>query len=248
MGAPPSIAFGPFELRVRPWPALAAAAGVALTLALGNWQLGRAQYKAELHQRTLELGREPPVALGALAIRADEVALRRIEVRGRFEPRFAIYLDNRLHRGQPGYHVLMPLRITGSGKHVLVNRGWVAAGRDRTRPTPVKTPDHEVVVRGMAYAPSERYIELSANVAEGSIWQNLSLERYRTSTELDVHPIVVQQESAADDGLVREWPAPDSARNIHLAYALQWFSLGAAILVCYLVLNVRRRTQAPGPR
>ena len=248
MGSPPSLRFGRYEVGLRPWPALAAAVGIALTLGLGQWQLGRAHDKEALQQRFLERGREPPLLLGPRAIRADEVALRKVEARGKFEPGWIIFLDNRLQRHRAGYHVLMPLRISGTNKHVIVNRGWIAATGDRARLPTVATPEGEIVVHGTAQAVSDRYVELSGAVAEGRVWQNLTLDRYRAATGLDVHPIVVQQESATDDGLVREWTPPDFGRNTHLAYAFQWFSLSAAILVCYLVLNVRRTAQAIGPR
>ena len=230
---------GRFQFRL--WPALAAALGIALTAALGAWQLARAQHKETLREQSLELGRAPPVKLGARPLPATDLAWRRIELRGRFEPRFVVYLDNRVHQHRPGYHVMMPLQIAGSSKYVLVNRGWIAATADRTRPPPVETPEGAIVVQGIAQVPSERFLELSTQVTEGPVWQNLAFERYRAVTGLDLHPIVVQQEGGSRDGLVREWPAPDFGRNTHLAYAFQWFALAAAILVGYLALNVRGR-------
>jgi surfeit locus 1 family protein len=55
---------------------------------------------------------------------------------------------------------------------------------------------------------------------------------------------VVQQTSAADDGLVREWNRPDLGRNTHLAYAFQWYALSLAIFVYYLVSHVKRTPSA----
>ena len=228
------------------WATLATATGMALTVSLGFWQLGRADYKQMLQQRITRLAQQPPVIVGAAGVELDEVLLRRVAVRGRFEPRHTIFLDNRVHRHQAGFHVVMPLNIAGSGKYVLVNRGWVAAGPERMRVPQVKTPADEVAVRGLAVAPAERFIELSSKVAEGNIWQNLVLERYRQATRLDVQPFIVQQEDVLDDGLVREWPPVDLKRNTHLAYAVQWFALAAAILIYYVVINVRKRKPAAG--
>jgi surfeit locus 1 family protein len=239
---------GGFEFRFRLWPALAAGLGIALTVALGAWQLARAEHKEALRERSLELGREPPVVLGVDPVEAPQLAWRRVEVRGRFEPGFMVYLDNRVHQHRHGYHVIMPLQIGGSRKYVLVNRGWIAATADRIRPPPVRTPEGAVVVRGIAQAPSERFLELSTQVTEGNVWQNLALERYRAVTGLDVHPLVVRQEGASSDGLLREWPAPDFGRDTHLAYAVQWFALAVAILVAYFALHVRRRAPASGTR
>ncbi len=224
------------------WATLATLAGVLLTIALGFWQLGRADTKQALQARIAEFARQPPIVIGAQAVNPEDVLLRRVEVRGRFEPRHVVYLDNRHYKHQPGYQVFMPLRITGTEKFVLVNRGWIAAGAERNRAPPVKTPDGDVVVIGTAVPPAERFLELSGNVAEGNIWQNMVLARYRQATQLDVQPVIVQQTNVLEDGLIRDWPPADLKRNTHLAYAVQWFALAAAIFITYLVLNVRRKS------
>ena len=230
-----------YEFRPRLWTGVAAAGGIALTLALGQWQTGRAQYKEELQGRYDTLRLQPAISVGALPVLAGDVLLRRVEVRGEFAPKYTVYVDNKIHQRQPGYHVATPLRITGSQRYVLVNRGWVAAARDRTVPA-ISAPAGEQIVQGTAVAFSERYLELSTRVAEGNIWQNLVLERYRQATGLDVQPFVIQQESAAADGLQREWQRPDLGRNTHLAYAFQWYAMSLAMLIYYLVTHVKRRS------
>ncbi len=227
------------------WATLATAAGVALTVALGFWQLGRAQTKQALQQRIDEFAKGPPLLVGAEAVDVDALLLRSVEVRGHFEPRHAVFIDNRVYKHQPGYYVMMPLRVAGADTYVVVNRGWVAAGSERNRVPQVRTPEGEVVVRGTATPFSERFLELSSKVAEGNIWQNMVFERYRQATRLTVQPIIVQQTQAiagSDDGLIRDWPPVDLKRNTHLAYAVQWFALAAAILIYYVVINVRRKS------
>lgn len=229
------------------WATLATMAGVALTVALGFWQLGRANTKQALQSRIDDFARQPPLVIGATTVDIDAVLLRRVEARGRFEPRHAVFIDNRVYKHQPGYYVFMPLRIAGTEKFVLVNRGWIAADAERNRAPQVKTPEGEVVVHGTAVPPSERFLELSSKVAEGNIWQNMVLERYRQATKLDVQPVILQQigsPSQPDDGLIRDWPPVDLKRNTHLAYAVQWFALAAAIFIYYVVINVRRRSRS----
>jgi surfeit locus 1 family protein len=219
---------------------LAAAVGIALTLALGQWQIGRAQYKEGLQARYDALGRQPAVHVGGQLMAGDDLLLRRVEVRGEFAPKFTVFVDNRIHKHQPGFHVATPLRIAGSQRYVLVNRGWVAGTRDRSLPV-VDTPAGEQVIQGVAMAYSERYLELSTKVAEGNVWQNLVFERYRQATGLELQPFLIQQEGAVVDGLVREWSRPDLGRNTHLAYAFQWYALSLAMLIYYLVTHVKRR-------
>jgi surfeit locus 1 family protein len=233
-----------FEFTPALWATLATVAGVTLTIALGFWQLGRADTKQALQSRITDFAKQPPIRLGPGALKIDDLLLRHVEASGQFDPRHGVYIDNRHHKHQPGYHVYMPLRIAGSDKFILVNRGWIAAGAERSRIPPVKTAEGEVTVRGTAVPFSERFLELSSKVAEGNFWQNMVLERFRQASKLDVQPIIIQQTAligAPDDGLIRDWPPVDLKRNTHLAYAVQWFALAAAILITYLVLNVRRR-------
>jgi surfeit locus 1 family protein len=223
------------------WPTLAAVAGMALTLALGQWQLSRGNEKAALAQHIHAANRDAPIALPAAAIKAEDVAWRRVEARGRFEPKYAVFIDNRVLNGAVGYHVLMPLRIGDSERYVLVNRGWVAGTSTRSQLPQVTTPSEVVSVAGLATLPSKRYLELSSAVTDGKVWQNLTLERYRAAAPIAIQPIVIQQENDIGDGLKREWGAPDLGVERHYGYAFQWFALAAAILIFYLFSLFRKR-------
>ena len=223
------------------WPTLAALAGVALTVALGNWQLGRGNDKATFAERVHAANRDAVIELSKTEMRADDVAWRRIEARGRFEPKYAILIDNRILHGVVGYHVVMPLRIADGERYVLVNRGWVAGTSSRGTLPQIITPAEAVQIVGLATVPSKRYLELSSQVAEGNVWQNLTLERFRAAVSIPLQPVVIQQENEIADGLKREWSAPDLGIDKHYAYAFQWFAMAVAILVIYLVCNVRKR-------
>jgi surfeit locus 1 family protein len=217
---------------------LAAAAGIAATLTLANWQLNRAHEKEALGAALEQRAKDPPVSLGT--DEAADLEWRRVTVRGRFEPRHGIFIDNRIHRGMAGFHVVMPLAIGGGERHVLVNRGWVAGAADRTRAPEVGTPAGTVEITGLAVIPSARFLELSTEVQQGNIWQNLTLERYRETVPIALQPVLLLQESPLDDGLVREWDPPDLGVDKHYGYAFQWFALAATVLVFYLVTHVRR--------
>jgi len=228
-------------LRGRPrWlPALAALAGIALTAAAGNWQLNRAHEKVQL-QRDYERGiAAPPLRLGAAALNAGDLRMRRIEAQGEFVPRGLILLDNKTRNGEPGYEVVMPLRIEDTSMHVLINRGWVAAGPDRARLPVITTPSGTVKVIGMAVLPG-RFLELSKVPEGGPVWQNLTIERYVAHTGLQVEPVIVEQQNAADDGLLRAWAAPEFGIARHYGYALQWFALCGLIIFLYVYFHVKK--------
>jgi surfeit locus 1 family protein len=125
-----------------------------------------------------------------------------------------------------------------------VNRGWVAGTGDRARLPEVQTPREAIEITGLAVTPGTRFLELSGEVVEGRVWQNVTIERYRQAWNIPLHPVVIQQESALDDGLVREWDPPDFGIDRHYGYAFQWFALALTIFVYYVVTHVRRKTRA----
>lgn len=213
-------------------------------LALANWQLNRAHEKEALAARLATLAKDTPVTIPVSELNAQDVEWRRVTARGRFEPRYGLLIDNRIYRGVAGYHVVMPLELgdkSGGMRYVLVNRGWIAGNPDRTKLPEVRTPEGVVEIAGLATTPSRRFLELSSQTVEGKVWQNLTLERYRKAFPIALQPIVIQQESALDDGLVREWDPPNLGVDRHYGYAFQWLAMAVTILVIYLVTHVRRR-------
>lgn len=235
-----------YQFQFRLFTTLAAAAGIALTLALANWQLNRAHEKEGLADRLAVLAKDAPVTLPATEVRLQDVEWRRVIARGRFEPRFGVLVDNRIYHGVAGYYVVMPLEIIDdrglAPRYVLVNRGWIAGNPDRSILPDVRTPETIVEITGVATTPSRRFLELSSQTVEGKVWQNLTLERYRKAFPIALQPIVIQQEGALDDGLVREWDPPNFGVDRHYGYAFQWLAMATTILVIYLVTHVRRRT------
>ncbi|MFZ5555155.1 MAG: SURF1 family protein [Pseudomonadota bacterium] len=231
------------RLRFRPplWATLLAATGMVLTLAAGNWQLNRASQKESLQADLDRRAAEPVVSLPAAPVDAQALLHRRVTVTGKFAPEHTIYLDNRVHGGRAGYHVLTPLRIGGAQRHVLVNRGWVAGSGRREELPMVPTPAGEVTVEGVVADASQRVVELSASTVQGRVWQNLHFDRYQADAPFPLQPMVLLQTSDTGDGLVREWPRPDARVHVHRSYAGQWFLFSALIVVLYVVLNLRRQ-------
>ncbi len=223
------------------WPTLAALFFFTLTLFLGNWQSGRAEAKRALQARYDAALREAPIHVGAALLDRDSVLYRKLEVRGEFDDGHTILLDNRVHGGKAGYHVLTPLRIEGGARAILVNRGWVAAGRTRERLPAPPVPRGRVRLEGVAIEAQTRYVELGDAAPQGRVWQNLDFARYAAIHRLDLQPVLLQQTSAADDGLVRDWPRPDAGVGMHVGYAFQWYSLATTLAVLWLAMNVKRR-------
>jgi surfeit locus 1 family protein len=201
-----------YSFRPRRWALALAAAACAAGIALGNWQSRRADEKRAL----------PP----------------RVAVQGEFAPRYTVYLDNRIRGGRAGYEVVTPLRLAGSNVHVLVNRGWIEAGRTRDALPDVRTPAGEVRVEGEALERLPRILALGD--AKGKVRQTLDIEAYAAETGLRLEPRVIEQHSDTRDGLARDWPPRAAGAEKHEGYALQWYSLAALAVILVVVLSFRK--------
>jgi surfeit locus 1 family protein len=207
----------------------------AITLALGNWQVRRAQEK-----RTLAELREKALASAALELSSQTLSPQRIDglkarVTGRFEPSGTIFLDNRTFKGQAGFHVLTPLLPEAGGPPLLILRGWVARNVNDSAQFPVvDTPQGPVTVEGLIVARLPQALQLGepGRPKPGEkIWQYFDLERYSEWLGQSIHPYVLRQISASNDRLIREWMHPADAVDKHRAYALQWYSMTAGIVL-----------------
>lgn len=224
-----------FPLRRERVPAVGALLGLALTLFAALWQFQRAADKERLQAEYQTRQTAPELFLSGPLPPLETVRFRRIQATGEFLPAHQIYLDNRVRDGVVGYEVIVPLRLAGSARSVLVNRGWVARGPLRTALPAVAPADGAVTVVGTAVAPPARVFELAANTVEGRIWQNLVLERYRSATGLDVADFIIQQESEAHDGLARRWDTPQFGAERHTSYAFQWLLFAALIVIFWRI-------------
>lgn len=224
------------RLSLRPLPALAALVAVAAGIGLGDFQRHRAEQKEAIFHRIAALGAEAPISVGVQPLDPVQLDYHPVVVRGRWLADKTILLDNKVHNGMAGYHVVTPLQIAGSDTGVLVNRGWVAAPRLRSELPAVTTPEDEVEIKGVARPPATHVFELAPDRRENRVWQNLTLERYRAWSGLQLQTILVLQTTDSGDRLVRDWQPPESGALKHWGFAAMWY-LAAAAAGVMLVLS-----------
>jgi surfeit locus 1 family protein len=210
-----------YSFRPRGWALALGAGACAAGILLGNWQAGRAEQK-----------------------RAAAAQERRMELRGEFLERYTVLIDNKLNRARPGYHVVQPLRLA-DGRHVLVNRGWVAAPAHREQLPQLRTPAGQHAIEGRVLEHFPRAYAPSGAKPEGRVWQNVEVATFAVWSGLALEPFVLEQHSPLADGLARNWPAPDSGVHMHESYSLQWYSLAALAVVMTIALGFRRE-RPPG--
>lgn len=224
-------------------PAAATLLGVLLLVYLGLWQSGKGdRLEAELALRDARHA-QGVVRVGAGLVDAEQLRSAPILATGFYEAQDQFFVDNRQLDGQPGLHVITPLKIEGSEMRILVNRGWVGWPHGRGVLPLVDVPSGRVSVTGLASVPSTKKFFLTPEQIEAAqLWSRLDLARYSKQTGRLVQPVVLLQNPGdATDLLVRRWDPPEDRVAKHRGYAFQWFGMALALLIFYLAATLRKR-------
>ena len=228
----------------QPLPTVVALIVAGTTAWLGFWQSGRALEKEAIELRHDARREAAKIDITGAAVDAAALDGRLVVARGEFLADATVYWDNQFAGRVAGFAVVTPLRLNGGENVLLVNRGVVVPGADRSQLPPVSTPAGLVTVQGRAYLAPRRTVELAGNTDTKRLWQNLTPEKFAERSKLNVHGFLLREapddaptDAGAMGALLREADIPHpfdagmtSAK--HRGYAFQWFSL--SVLVCVL--------------
>jgi surfeit locus 1 family protein len=223
-------------------PHVATIVVVVVCVAAGNWQRSRMHEKDTL-RAALEAADAAP-AVGVPGSDADWNAwrYRRVVARGRYDAARQFLLDNRVHEGRVGYEVVTPLMLA-DGRWLLVDRGFVPAGRERSDLPQRPPPTGDVSVEGRIQLVPRGYF-MSGGEASGVLWPHLDPALFAQRTGRTVLPVYLQASGGdAGDGLSRDWPAPDLGSEKHLGYMVQWYSFAALAAGLWAYFTFRRRAR-----
>ena len=240
--------FAQRRFRPRRWPTLAMIGFCALAIGLGNWQRHRASEKDALAADYAAASQQPPAELPAGDDDAVRLRYRTVRFRGEYDAARQIFIDNKVHAERAGFDVVAPLRLAGSGRYVLVDRGWIAQGARRAELPSVPPPGGSLTITGRVNLPPRRYLELKQENVAGPLRENLDVQRIAAATGLDLLPVIVEQLEPVvpADALVRDWSAPDVGATQNFSYMMQWYSFAVLAAGLWLGLNWRRREQDDG--
>lgn len=237
--------------QLRQWVGASATLAVVVAgLALGDWQVRRAAEKRAAQQVRDAASASAPILVPAAVLSVDELDGRRVTVTGRMLTDRSVFIDNRSHHGVAGMHVVTPVELSPGGAAILVLRGWVASDPANRSQLPALPGLAETVqIEGLAQREIGRGLELPRLFSGQPIpdpnqrlWVNVDVDHYAQWSGLTLQPVIVRQTSAADDGLVRDWPKPGDDVVKHEGYATQWYglSLAAALLWLWATFKSRR--------
>lgn len=239
-----------FEWRITLFTALM----VPLMVGLGFWQLQRAADKAALAASFESRQQQAPAALSKLLDKpADLLAYAPVQLSGHFLPDAYFLLDNQVRNGRVGYEILAVMQLSeaidGVPDSVLVNRGWIAAGADRSAlpvvpqvSSAVQITGHVYVAPGAPFLLAEQQFDRSWPQRIQAVEMDKLIPQIAALDVGRVFPYPIRLDAGEDGALVIDWQVVNMSPSKHRAYAVQWFTM-AAVLFAYFLFRSSNITQ-----
>ena len=240
---------------------------VWMTFSLGQWQTGRAQEKQSLFDAQARALAASPITPVDSQIDLDNLSYRKIELRGRFEAKALIYIDNRQVNGRPAVQVVQGFKPEGAEFLVPVDRGLLVRDPAEPRRAPDMPSDEglsgDVVdlkgtilprfaqsaeLRGMQLGDKDEIYREESNGFQ--VWSNFSVEEFEKELGQRVSNYVVTLQPVAQTGETQpETRKVDGFYHVavplqeqvakHKGYAFQWFAMSAVLLLLTLFFVYR---------
>jgi len=221
-------------------------------IGLGIWQLQRLRDRRAANAEIRALMARPPVSLSGSSGPLPEYTP--VQASGVYDFANEIVLRNRAHDEQPGVQLLTPLRLAGTDRAVLVDRGWIPYTQaDPAARAGYDTPAGPVSVAGLARASQVRTFLLlpadpTASPAAPRLdqWFWINIPQIQGQVPYPLLPFYLEEAPRANSSAlpISAYDDIDLSDGPHLSYAIQWFSFTTILIVGSLVLWRQRRRRA----
>lgn len=231
-------------------PILAAAPVFAVLVGLGVWQVERLDWKesllATINARIHAVATPLPPASQWAQLATGDYDYTHVRVSGQFEAgREAL-----IFRGSggsdanagPGYWVMAPFDVDGGGT-LLINRGFVPAGRKDDPARARAVPSGATTIAGLLRVPEQRNPFTPADTPATGQWFTRDPLAIAAALNLkDAAPFSLDEDAhAAERGLPAGGATVFDIPNNHLQYAVTWFGLAATLVGVVAAFTWRRR-------
>jgi len=226
----------------RPVLSVFALAGLALLVALGNWQLHRLEWKRELVAKTEARVDATPIPFADAVRRAaagEDMEYTPVHISGTFSHRDRADVFG-AYDGAPGVFIFTLLNAEGVA--IYVNRGFAPQSWLAQSGTEAPLAAGLVEVTGLFRAaerptPPASWFRSTAQSA-GGLWLVRNPQNFAAAAGIDTPPFYI--DSFAIEGA--EWPKGGTTRldfnNRHLEYALTWYGLAVTLFGVWLVFSL----------
>lgn len=248
------ISIKPLNIRVPVYASVLTLIGISILLSLGLWQLKRLEWKTALIA-SIQEGSAQDLREFIPSDLSPDLRYHGGYITGKFDFSNEIAVLSKVYKGEPGYHIITPLII--SGDHVvLINRGWAPLGyQTRQNISSADDIDGEmengVRIFGMIDLPPRINAFTPENVPDKEQWYYLDISEFSDiSGYKNIAPIMFVRRQNPDDlqcddkARIVNYPDPCGVnfdmRNNHMQYAVFWFAMACALAAVYALRFIRK--------
>lgn len=240
------LQLGRLQIRIHWGIALCVALTFALLVNLGFWQLGRAAEKRALQREMQARQALPAVMLEQVQPRSGplseeqtvEVENLRVSASGYYWNEASFLVAFQFFQGAPGFELISPFQVNGSGETVLVSRGWIGPGPGDDGMPYIIPIEGEQTLTGQLHVPAP---VTGTTQVEGEAWplrlRRMDIRRSAEILDRPLLPWVVRLSADAAGVHARHWPAVAVSTRSNIQYALQWFGMALLVLAVTLAMS-----------
>ncbi|KXI30559.1 hypothetical protein AX660_09245 [Paraglaciecola hydrolytica] len=209
--------------------------------ALGFWQLQRADEKIQRLDGLQHAAQSSELSLDQASNLGVSALDMSVSFKGTIDVQRYFLLDNRIQQGRVGYEVLA-LVDTIQGK-LVINLGWLPAPALRSELPIINLPAEPQDFRGMYALPKHNSLITETAVFDQQwpkVLQQADLTIMAKHYAEPLLPFVILLDEEQDSAYIRKWQAVVMPPEKHLAYAIQWFLLGAAALIIFIIAQRKK--------
>jgi surfeit locus 1 family protein len=216
--------------------------GLSLLSGLSLWQYKRGLEKQEISSLIAQAGE---VQLSKVPLDWNEYVYRQSILDGQWLDSRSFILENRVYKQRVGFEVLTPFKLSGDGRWMLVNRGWVATAEEAA----TQAGSGPVRLEGVLYLPEKGVVlgeAILPDVMNSELWPKkalyIDLQVFSEALGEQLAPAMLVLDKTDPSAFVRIWKAAVMPAAKHFGYAVQWLGLAITFLI-YGVIWFRRRAK-----
>ena len=227
------------------WPTIWSALALLLLLGLGTWQVERLHWKEGLIAERNSALAAAPAFLPKTIEAARALEFHPVRAEGEFLNDHELYLNAQSLRGDAGFHIVTPFRLS-DGMIVFIDRGFVPTDRRAPATRAAGEIAGSTAVTGLLRLPEPPGWFTPANEPQKNSWFSIDLPAMAQATGIgSALPFYIDADKAPVPG---GWPQGGQTitdlPNDHLQYAMTWYALAAALIAIYIRFALRRRSSS----
>ena len=216
--------------------------GLSLFSGLGTWQVYRAIEKQTIQLEMDSKEKQQVILLDKRTKDLQNNVYLKVEAIGKYDQSGEVLIDNAIHNGKAGYHVITPFILKQDKSVIMVNRGWVPVGNDRSVLPELTAPNNEIKISGILSPPkSKPPIILAELDVKSKVWLYFDKQTFEKKLSKSISPVIILLDKHENNGYVRKWPKIEAKVGMHVGYAIQWYVFAIIVLVTYFGVNFKKR-------